>query len=59
MVKLLIFSDFGFQSVDGIFLSGINSQQESPEMQIPGLEEEYPSSDGWWPVRGEETTGTN
>lgn len=52
MLKWLIFSEFGFQSVDGIFLSGINTQQESPEvqhreMQIPELEEEHPNSAGW------------
>lgn len=60
MLKWLIFSEFGFQSVDGIFLSGINSQQECPEirhreMQIPVLGKYIPNL----PVKGEETIGTN
>lgn len=58
MLKWLVFIKFGFQSVDGIFLSGISSQQSSPEvqhreMQIPGLGEEHPSSAGWQPDQGE------
>lgn len=60
MLKWLIFSEFGFQSVDGIFLSGINSQQECPEtqhreMQIPVPGKYIPTL----PVKGEETIGTN